>query len=1025
MNRTFALCTTALTALLLAPAAAHADPISGIISVFSAIAGGATLGQVALSLAISVGSSLLQMALTDTPQQKPVGVELQVKVGDDQPQSTTMGTFATRGKLKYSGSYGDLDGVPNSHVSEVYELGNIPGVGLKRVHINGEPCTILWNEMSSRGAPIKEYREGGKDYAWVRFYDGSQTTADPYLRSKLGTDKQRPYLATMVGIGTPYAVMTYRYNRDKWYGQPKAVFELDPLPLYDVRRDSSVGGNGSHRWGNKATYEPSNNLALMAYNLIRGLTYKDEWFYGGQDVAAHRLPAANWIAAAQECARQIDLSGGGTESQFRGGYELTVDMQPYEVLNELAKAMGARIVEVGGIFKIQVGALPASVYAFTDEDVVTTEKAGLDPFPTLDKTINAVNAVYPEPDEGWEAKDAPALQNADYLARDGKRLPADLRFAAAPFKRQVQRLMRAALKEEQRWRKHQLTLPPEAWLLEPGIDIVTWSSEHNGYNNKRFIVDDITGDIGMNQVVTLREVDPSDYDWSSSYELPTSTGWRGQIDVPSQPMQGWLVQSAIILDGTGKPRRPAIRVSCAGDLDDVKRVAVEVRHAVSKEVIYRSDSFAYAADYSWLLSGNWCLPNSNYQVRGKLVPFSKRKTDWSDWLPVQTNDIRLTAEDIHFQEVTAEVQTKLSESLNWIWGQSAARDLIEDVKTLARGMAEQDLRGFADKQMLRRELASRTGSMQASFDERIVVATSATEALAGQITTLSAKLDGKAEAQAFSQLAASVVQQGGQISAQATLINGLKVDVGDVSAEGRIKFEGLNDGTNAGFSRIGVQARYGTNTAWRSAGFFIDMPANPAEPSTFIINAKQLAFSTSEDPATALIAKIFLVDAQGLAIDNAFIRNITTDKITFLDGSVQRDAMGQNAATKLLNRSEASSFSWTTAGQKQANHPGINLNANPADTIEIKGRMRFRQSQAGASTVLIKLFVNGFLVDTDEGDFSNTSQRKYLSVDYEFSASGPQEIRLYTEIVNGMTGEVTRERYRLSARIFMKGASSE
>ncbi|MEA3533733.1 phage tail protein [Rhizobium sp. CC-YZS058] len=899
MNRTFALCTTALTALLLTPAAAHADPISGIISVFSAIAGGATLGQVALSLAISVGSSLLQMALTDTPQQKPVGVELQVKVGDDQPQSTTMGTFATRGKLKYSGSYGDLDGVPNSHVSEVYELGNIPGVGLKRVHINGEPCTILWNEMSSRGAPIMEYREGGKDYAWVRFYDGSQTTADPYLRSKLGTDKQRPYLATMVGIGTPYAVMSYRYNRDKWYGQPKAIFELDPLPLYDVRRDSSVGGNGSHRWGNKATYEPSNNLALMAYNLIRGLTYKDEWFYGGQDVAAHRLPAANWIAAAQECARQIDLSGGGTESQFRGGYELTVDMQPYEVLNELAKAMGARIVEVGGIFKIQVGALPASVYAFTDEDVVTTEKAGLDPFPTLDKTINAVNAVYPEPDEGWEAKDAPALQNADYLARDGKRLPADLRFAAAPFKRQVQRLMRAALKEEQRWRKHQLTLPPEAWLLEPGIDIVTWSSEHNGYNNKRFIVDDITGDIGMNQVVTLREVDPSDYDWSSSYELPTSTGWRGQIDVPVLPMQGWLVQPAIILDGTGKPRRPAIRISCSGDLDRVERVSVEVRHAGSKEVIYKSDRFPYVADYNWLLSGNWCLPNSNYEVRGKLIMSGKGKSDWSDWLAVQTSDTRFSAEDLHLQEVTADVQNSLSSDLNWIWGTSNTRDLSDKVDRLARGVAEQDLQNFLDKQTLRREVSARTGAMQASFDERIIVATSATESIAGQITTITAKLEGKAEAQAFSELAANVVQQGDKITAQATLINGLKVDLDDVSAEGRIKFEGLNDGTNAGFARIGVQVRYGTQSVWRSAGFFVDMPADPAEPSRFIINAKQLAFSTSEDPASALVTEIFLVDGTGMSVNGAFIKNLTTDRITFLDESVLDSAMARNAVSEV------------------------------------------------------------------------------------------------------------------------------
>ncbi len=63
-------------------------------------------------------------------------------------------------------------------------------------------------------------------------------------------------------------------------------------------------------------------------------------------------------------------------------------------------------------------------------------------------------------------------------------------------------------------------------------------------------------------VVTLKEVDPADYDWHSGLQLPTATGWIGPITPPSQPMVGWTVEPATVKDAGGIDRRPAIKISC-------------------------------------------------------------------------------------------------------------------------------------------------------------------------------------------------------------------------------------------------------------------------------------------------------------------------------------------------------------------------------------------------------------------------------------------------------------------------------
>ncbi|MFC3163050.1 phage tail protein [Ciceribacter thiooxidans] len=535
------------------------------------------------------------------------------------------------------------------------ELGNLPCAGLNAVFVNGEKVTLLTAEAhASYGYPVSEYRKGGKDYLWIKFYDGTQTTADAYLTEKFSTDPDRPWSASMIGRGCPYAIVTARFNKDLHKSVPTCVFELQSIPLYDIRKDSTNGGSGLHRWDNPSTWEPSVNPVVQAYNVIRGIYYAGEWFYGGQNVNVNRLPSSAWIAAAQECGHIISLSGGGTEPAYRSSYQIQGNETGIDAVRELAKAANMRLAEVGGVFKPLVGAPGSAVYSFTDDDILVTEGQSLEPFPSLDETINGIEASYPEPSEVWASKTAPARYDATLEAADGdRRLLTNVDFKACPFANQVQRLMVAILNDARKFRVHQFFLPPDAYPLEPN-DVVSWTSDRNGYANKKFLVEAIVGRPTINQLVTLREIDPADYDWSTDLELPTAVGWTGPIIPPAQAFDGWEVQPDTIYDAANNARRPAIKVLAPDDLDDVRNVRVQVRRATTTAIIFDVDSLPYSDPWAWILNGTF-LPAQTYEVRGKLIPYSTRTTEWSAWLEVILPDIRLTSDDLAAGAVSGDV----------------------------------------------------------------------------------------------------------------------------------------------------------------------------------------------------------------------------------------------------------------------------------------------------------------------------------------------------------------------------------
>ena len=621
--------------------AAVGTAIAGTVAAVSAFAASSFIGSFIVNTALSVGLSLLARALAPKPTAQSVksrGIQTAVTTtGGTEPQAFILGRTATAGHHVCPPMSHDDGGTPNGFLTYVIELSDLPGIGLIRVILNDGYSDLGTTAHPDYGFPLLNQRVGGTDHAWIKFYDGRQTAADPMLVAKYATYPDRPWSSSFVGHGTAYAILTFRYNREVYNNLPKVRVELDGIPLYDPRLDSSVGGTGSQRWSNPATWARSTNPAVMIYNILRGIRLPTGDVWGG-DVPAEDLPLDNWFAAMNACDTPI-----GSRPSFVAGLEVKLEMEPAEVIDELAKTCLGQISEMGGVFRMRVGAPAAPVQFITDEDIVISAPQELEPFPGLAASANAISSEYPEPASLWTSRAAPQITNPQWEAEDaGRRLATSINFPACSHQSQVAHLMTAYIKDARRFRVHRMVLPPKAFMLEP-LDTIAWTSQRNGYQAKIFEVVEIIDQPGtINQDLVLRERDPSDYGWEADNDLPAVVPVSGLPYRPPQIIEGWSVSASTLKDALGLDRRPAITLSWVGSAAvDALFVRYEIRLKATAQVV--ASGLADRAAGSVLVSDG-LLPEADYQVRGRYV--LNRPTEWSSWLSVTTPGIYLQGDDL-------------------------------------------------------------------------------------------------------------------------------------------------------------------------------------------------------------------------------------------------------------------------------------------------------------------------------------------------------------------------------------------
>ena len=611
---------------------------------FGATAFGSFLTTTMLGrLLTSVALGALRQALAPKAKSgQNSGIQTNItQTGADKSVSWVMGKYATAGVMACPPmTHGKVDKTPNAYLTYVVNLSDVPGMTLSRVAING-----VWMTMDGSGHPDYGQRFTGEylDYAWVKYYNGSQTTADPMLLSKYGSYPDRPWTSDMIGRETCYAILTFRFKQELFSGFPTVLFEVSGIPLYDPRKDTTVGGSGTHRWANRATWQPSDNPFVQIYNIARGIQITSSEFWGGQFAAAD-LPLTTWFTAMNACDATVSLAAGGSEPAYRAGLEVFCSDEPASVIEQLLKSCSGDVCDIGGVWKARAGGVALPVYMFTDDDLIITQSATFDPFPAgLSGVYNAAVATYPEPVSSYETETSPQMLFATFEAEDGgQRLPASLSLPSVPYTNQVQRLCDAYVRDNRRFRRHSVPMPPAAMLLEP-LDATAWTSDLNGYSGKVFEVEEVRDDImsGL-QGVSIRERDSTDYSWSSSRELPTDPRPFTLVLPVTQAVPSWTVTGVSLVDAASTARRPALQLTWDGsEQDGIAGIEWEIRLTGTTVVAHRGSTTLLDAGTFDYAAG--ILPNMGYEARGRFL--SNNARSWSAWTAATTPDTGFTDAD--------------------------------------------------------------------------------------------------------------------------------------------------------------------------------------------------------------------------------------------------------------------------------------------------------------------------------------------------------------------------------------------
>lgn len=769
-----------------------------------------------LKTIVGIGLSLLAQAIAGKPKAAPFSIEADLRSGGDVPRSFIMGRTATAGSLVYGWTWGNNGDTPNAYYVQVIALSDLPlrPDAIEKVWVDGEEVTLLTGSTHAEyGWPVSEYRKDGKDHMWIKFYDGTQVAADPYLVSRFATNADFPYEATRVGKGVAYAICTSLINDKIYHGLPEYRFVLKGIKLYDPSKDSTVGGSGTQRYNTPSTWggDGDDFPAVHIYNLFRGIYYNGQWLYGIQNMSAARLPYDNWITAIQQCRAPINIPGSTTEAQFRSGGEVQVNREIASILEEYTSACAGRPAEVGGVYKLSVGGPGASVAVITADDILITEDQSLTPFLGLADTINGMVGKFPNPAEAWNIKPLPPIYRSDYELLDGgRRLLSDIQLTCVPYEYQAQRLLLGALEEARRARRKTFTLPAWAWVLEPN-DVVTITDPYDGDSAKKYRVDGTIDQPNLTVTVDLTEVDPADYNPPAVGDYRTIvSGPVGRVLPPPQPIVDFAAFPYEVKNTVTGTVLPGILLVWDGAQLDVDRVVYEVRN-FGETVPFHTGNVTPVSRGSVAIS-QALAPSTTYQVRAVYDSNSGREFTWSSWLTVTTPAMTLTGDDLGPHIVTI---PKFA---------TDAATLFDKQKQSVYGTVAE----WLSREQSQRLLRAQAGRATASYNEKITVVANATTAASEKIETLTATVDDNMST-VSSQLAAITTDQ----QALADSLTALTASLNNTSADARFRMTAVA-GPSGVAARIEAQVRVNVAGSWIPGGWAIDVLESPPGSGAFV-----------------------------------------------------------------------------------------------------------------------------------------------------------------------------------------------
>lgn len=714
---------SALVVLLAFTQTAHAGIIvAAIVGAIGLTGIPAAIAIIGGTLALGFAASYLmgQLFQKDLPSlSTQTGSKLDLRADADIPRSVLFGQAVTAGSLVYAGTYGSDGPVHNSELIEIIAVADHACTSLEKVFVEGK-LAVLSDSGTDKSV------DGYDGKCKFKFYDGTQVTADSLTVSNLGSHPTQPWTSDAVGIGVTYVRVHCTYDQSKLSGPLAWKFVVKGIKLYDPRLDTTVGGSGSHRWGDASTYAWTENPAVIIYNICRGIYVNGDFLYGLENTDADQFPLDNWFAAMNDCDETITVLVGDPIVRYAAGGEITVDTPPMDAIREVLKTCGGTFVESGGVYKLYVDTPGLPTLEFTDESLVASKDSTFTPILGLESRVNYVTGRFMSPIK-WAPVEAPVIASATLEEADGRRLPAELDANMVQDSRRMQRLMRQFLQRAQRQRRHTLTLGPGAFGVEPG-QTVSWSSDQNGYTDKIFVVDKVDVEPDLSVTLAITETNPNDYDWDTSFEQPQSDGEIENNIPPVKTIAGFSATGVIRVGDKGT-KKPGILLEWGDPADgDAIGVFFQYRRTALPDDVAHGEFNDPTAE-SGLIEGG-LAPETAYEVRARFRSENGYASDWSLWIPVTTPAAYLTPKDFADQ-LNSVINAAVTQA-----GYNAgiiADDLNHKISLLT---------GIVDGKASKDQLIQLGDGLRSEWKSDIQVATAPLVSLVSQVTSLQASVNG-------------------------------------------------------------------------------------------------------------------------------------------------------------------------------------------------------------------------------------------------------------------------------------------
>lgn len=871
---------------------------SALGAVGSFFAGMGFFGKALLTIGLNVASAYLQR-LRAKKNQPPGGVQFERQYGADVPRQVACGLVGIAGHDCYINTYGSS----NKYLQQIYTISDYPCDGLSRVAINGKWVT-LGAEDPQKGRVVLSGEFA--NLIWVKLIDGRQTTADAYLVANANPASR--WTEDHIGTGVAGILVSMTYDKEKNNQFPDFFFEFRGARLYDWRKDSTVGGSGPHRWDDPTTHEFTDNPIVIEYNYRRGLKINGDLFCG-MDMTASDLPPDKWTTAANICDENV-----GLEPRYRCSILLDCMSTHGANIESIALSCGAMTVDgVEGSWPI-VGSDQPTVATFTDDDLITTASVRYRAKRSQSELVNSVSGNFPDPNNLWSMVGYDPQISAGHVALDRRTRDLAIDFPQVRSSRQAAQLASIYLYENRYEATATLVLRPRFQGLEPG-DWVRWNSKR--YGDKIYIVTEtqlmsLDSDGPRNIQLSLQERDGSIYDAVTPPPIVVPTP-------PGMPIYLNEVQDfnavAVSISGADGRLAPAIRVSWSAVTDETV-TAVEVHYyptAQPGSVIVKT--VPVGTTVSLLAEG--VISGTEYTVKTKLVTDPARVTALSVGRTVET-DLVPSDVDVYLENAKGDLRETL------IRHQREMEELRDRLEVLAAGTADATGASTQMNTVMRKfrnataiAMSEMTASIEAKtqvyrqatpptgdlVDGDIWIDTSAdnfvrvwnaalqqwedagakglltfaqpTAPTAGNVGDLWIDTDDDNKLYRWSGTAWVNVSDE-RITAQAAIINAVRAEVGEISADGLRKIEVIA-GSGDVVARLVDMVRATIADTWVEAGTIVEVGfqgGNPAQPfANYVMMGRRVMFMDDLGNVYAL----FGVD--GLTIENVRLGTLKFDRL--------------------------------------------------------------------------------------------------------------------------------------------------